>query len=102
MHAHDRMLGLHLPAADALVVGLALGGTGGRLEPMDAAQPVNDATHRLRETLVGHREIGPERVAAIGGMVTPRRMEALGGFNAAVMSVCHPVHGRCGRAPRLV
>src|SRR5439155_13614970 len=60
------MLGLHLPAADALVVGLALGGTGGRLEPMDAAQPVNDATHRLRETLVGHREIGPERVAAIG------------------------------------
>lgn len=60
------MLGLHLPAADALVVGLALGGTGGRLEPMDAAQPVNDATHRLRETLVGHREIGPERVAAVG------------------------------------
>src|SRR5262245_13316664 len=66
MHAHDRMLGLQLPAADALVVGLALGGAGGRLEPMDAAQPVNDATHRLRETLIGHREIGPERVAAVG------------------------------------
>src|SRR2546430_2395689 len=66
MHAHDRMLGLQFPAADALVVGLALGGTGGRLEPMDAAQPVNDAAHRLRETLVGYREIGPERVAAVG------------------------------------
>src|SRR6185436_6407273 len=52
--------------ADTLVVGLARGGTSGRLEPMDAAQPVNDATHRLRETLVGHREIGPERVAAVG------------------------------------
>src|SRR5262245_34781293 len=66
MHAHDRMLGLQLPAADALVVRLPLGGTGRSLEPMDAAQPINDATHRLRETLVGHREIGPERVAAVG------------------------------------
>src|SRR5262245_65936812 len=66
MHAHDRMLRFHLAAADTLVVALALGGTGGRLESMDAAQPVDDATQRLREALVGHREICPERVAPVG------------------------------------
>src|SRR5262245_2943260 len=66
MHAHDRVLGLQLAASDALVVGLALGGIGRRLETVDTAQPVNDGAHRLGEALVGHREVGPERVAPVG------------------------------------